>query len=257
MAQAMTMHILSGGKLRLRKSLYYPEAGRDEHLDVPVISVLLRHSQSNILFDTGCHPSVETEAEKRWGGLARFMPPIAEPGDNLVAHLAETGLRPEDIDLVICSHLHPDHCGCNEYFTRATVLCHRAELAAARADPKGQQGYLSVDWDVGLPFDEVDGERDLFGDERIVLIPVPGHTPGSLAALVELDRSGQFLLASDAVPVLDVLQTGTIPRNTWNGERAAASYAVIRDLQKRGAQVVCGHDMAQWRRLKKGLDFYA
>ena len=36
---------------------------------------------------------------------------------------------------------------------------------------------------------------------RIVLLPVPGHTPGMTAALVGLDESGEFLLASDAVAV--------------------------------------------------------
>ena len=44
----------------------------------------------------------------------------------------------------------------------------------------------------------IDGQFDLFDDGKIVLVPLPGHTPGTMGALVKLDRSGEFLLASDA-----------------------------------------------------------
>ena len=53
------------------------------------------------------------------------------------------------------------------------------------------------------------------GDGRIVLVPLPGHTPGMTGALVELDRSGRFLLASDALSVRENLDRDIIPRNTW------------------------------------------
>ena len=54
----MKMHILSGGRVRVRKRIYLPDAPHGETLDVPVSSILLRHAQGNVLFDTGCHPDV-------------------------------------------------------------------------------------------------------------------------------------------------------------------------------------------------------
>ena len=51
------MHILSGGRVRLRKRIYLPDAPHGETLDVPVSSILLRHAQGNVLFDTGCLPT--------------------------------------------------------------------------------------------------------------------------------------------------------------------------------------------------------
>ena len=65
----MTMHFLSGGRMRLRKTIYVPDADRSETIEVPVSSVLLRHPQGNVLFDTGCHPSVAENPEARWGSL--------------------------------------------------------------------------------------------------------------------------------------------------------------------------------------------
>ena len=85
-------------------------------------SALLRHPQGNVLFDTGCHPAVAEDPERRWGGLAKLMTPIMQPGVHVLAGLAELGLVPDDIDVVINSHLHPDHCGCNAFFHKATFL---------------------------------------------------------------------------------------------------------------------------------------
>jgi hypothetical protein len=69
----MKMHFLAGGLLRMRKSVYLPEAQRTETIDLPVSSVLLRHAQGNVLFDTGCHPSALADPQARWGTLAKAM----------------------------------------------------------------------------------------------------------------------------------------------------------------------------------------
>ena len=69
----MKMHVLSGGRLRMRKSVYFPDTDRAELMELPVSAFLLRHAQGNVLFDSGCHPSVSDRAAERWGGLAKFM----------------------------------------------------------------------------------------------------------------------------------------------------------------------------------------
>jgi glyoxylase-like metal-dependent hydrolase (beta-lactamase superfamily II) len=165
-------------------------------------------------------------------------------------------VEPDDVDAVVCSHLHPDHCGCNAFFRKATIICHAKELAAARAPDAAMQGYIAADWDQPMPFREIDGQHDLFDDGRIVLIPVPGHTPGTVAALVGLDRSGSFLLASDSVGLRLHLEREVIPKNTWNADQALASLAEIKRIEAGGATVLCGHDAAQWATLRKGADAY-
>lgn len=252
----MKMHVISGGRLRMRKSVFVPAAERGETIELPVSAYLMRHAQGNVLFDSGCHPSVETDAEGRWGGLAKVMTPISQPGDNVVANLRCIGTEPDDIDLVICSHLHPDHCGCNAFFKKATVICHAKELEAAQAADGVAMGFLPADWDQPMPMQTIAGEHDVFGDGRIVLVPVPGHTPGTIAALVSLDRSGAFLLASDAVSLQSVLDDEIIPKNTWNADLARASLAEIKRIRARGATVICGHDDGQRAGLKQGADAY-
>ncbi len=53
----MKMHLLSGGRLRMRKSIFMPDADKSETIELSVPCALLRHAQGNVLFDTGCHPS--------------------------------------------------------------------------------------------------------------------------------------------------------------------------------------------------------
>jgi len=252
----MKMHLLSGGRLRMRKRVYFPHAERSETIEIPVSCALLRHPQGNVLFDTGCHPSVPDDPEARWGDLAKLMVPIMPSGENVVAGLAGIGLQCDDIDVVICSHLHPDHCGCNTLFHRASFIIHKKEIEAARSPNAENAGYLAVEWEQSASTEELGGERDLFGDGRIVLIPLPGHTPGTTGALITLDRSGKFLLASDAVSVRETLDLDIIPRNTWNIDALVKSLAEIRRIQKQGATVLCGHDAAQWNSLQKGAAAY-
>lgn len=252
----MKMHVLSGGRLRMRRSTYFPDADRSETIELPVSCILLRHSQGNVLFDTGCHPSVAEHPEQRWSTLAKFMTPLMPPGDHVVNGLKAIGLSPHDIDIVVCSHLHTDHCGCNEFFKKATFYIHAREIEAARKADPATSGYLAADWDHPMPVRTVEGETDLLGDGRITLIPLPGHTPGTMGALVSLDRSGKFLLTSDAVNLRANLDANVAPRNTWNAEVLMKTYEEVRRIEAAGATVICSHDAAQWEMLRKGADFY-
>lgn len=252
----MKMHLLSGGRLRMRKSVYLPDADRSETIELPVSCVLLRHAQGNVLFDTGCHPSALDDPEARWGTMAKAMVPIGRPQDNVISELASLGLQPDDIDIVVNSHFHADHCGCNEFFKRATVFCHYRELEAAQAPEAVQKGYLPADWQHAMPVQALRGEHDLFGDGRLTLLPLPGHTAGTMGALVTLSRDGSFLLAADAMPLRANLERELLPRNTADPQTATATAQEIQRIQASGTTVVFGHDDAQWSTLRKGAEAY-
>jgi N-acyl homoserine lactone hydrolase len=252
----MKLQFISAGRLRLKKSIYDRTADRSETFVAPVSSALIRHKQGNVLFDTGCHPSVVEHGGERWGSLVKVMTPVMGPQETLLPNLACVGINPDDIDVVVNSHFHPDHCGCNQFFRKATIIAHAREIEAAKAPGAETAGYLRADWDHGQKTDAVDGERDVFGDGKLVLIPLPGHTPGTLGASVNLDRDGSFLLVSDAVSLRANLDADTVPRNTWNAEALLKSFAEIRRVEKSGATIVCGHDDAQWQGLRKGAEAY-
>ncbi len=252
----MQMHILSGGRIRMPRRVYYLDAAPETLLEMPVSCVLLKHPQGNVLFDTGCNPAAADDGMGHWGAHARFCEPIFDVGATIMGQLGLTGLSASDIDVVICSHLHFDHCGCNAYFKRATIICSAQELAAAQAIDAERKGYIRSEWDVGHTLQPVEGDHDLFGDGRVTLIPLPGHTPGMMGAHVLLDRSGPFMLASDAVPVGSSLHNRYAPLNTFDVDLYMRSLEEINRLERDGATILFGHDEMQWSALKKGRQFY-
>ncbi|KJF70276.1 N-acyl homoserine lactonase family protein [Agrobacterium arsenijevicii] len=252
----MKMHFLEGGRLRMRRSIYVSGAAKEETIELPVHATLMRHPQGNVLFDSGCSPEAAIDPVARWGGLSKVMTPIFSPEQTVVRQLKILALEPEDIDVVICSHLHPDHCGCNAYFRRATILCHEAETQAAKADGAENLGYLRKEWEQPQGFQTFNAEHDVFGDGRIVLLPMPGHTPGMTVARIDLAMDGAFILASDAAPFQTNIESGVAPKNTWNVELAAEALVNLKALRARGATIISGHDDEQWQGLRKGTEFY-
>jgi glyoxylase-like metal-dependent hydrolase (beta-lactamase superfamily II) len=248
------MHILSGGRLQMRKHIYLPGAAPEELIDLPVSCFLFRHPQGNVLFDTGCHPSVALNPEKRWGSLAQSVVPVMSADDNVISELRRLKLTPADIDIVVNSHLHCDHCGCNEFFSQATIYVHADELTFAGGADMERKGYFRADWKHPMPVVEITGELDIFDDGRIVLLPFPGHTPGLTGLLASLPNSGAYLLASDSVAVEENLEI--IPKNIWNRDLHMNSLAEIRRIERSGATVVYGHDLGQWSGFKAAEEAY-
>lgn len=252
----MRMHVLQAGRLRMRAAVYLPEAPREATIDLPVLAYLLRHRQGNVLFDSGCHPLALADPQARWGAMTKVMQPVGDPRINLLSQLAALSIEPDDIDVVINSHFHTDHCGCNAFFERATFFCHARELAAADAPDAVRSGYLAIDWRHPMPLKTIDAQHDLFDDGRIVLVPLPGHTAGSIGARIELPRDGAFLLASDAVPLRAVLERELTPRNTIDPHAAAFSLREVERMQSAGVQIVFGHDPQQFETLRTGAAGY-
>lgn len=133
---------------------------------------------------------------------------------------------------------------------------HARELEAAKASDAAKSGYFVADWDHPMPMKTIDGQLDLFGDGKVVLVPLHGHTPGTIGALIRLDRDGKFLLASDALSIRTNLDRNIVPKNTHNPEQFLKSFEEIRRIEKDGATIICSHDESQWETLRKGMDAY-
>jgi|TARA_B110000503_G_scaffold34630_1_gene56435 N-acyl homoserine lactone hydrolase len=250
------MKFLSGGRLKMSKRVFVPDATREEKIDLPVISTLIQYKNTNILFDTGCHPDVQYKPEKRWGNLSKIITSIGTSNDNLILNLKKNKITPTDIDLVINSHLHPDHCGCNQFFTNAEFICSSDELKIARSVDAESKGYIIKEWQHPMPLKEIKKNYDIFDDGRLITMPLPGHTPGSIGLHVNTDKNGQFILASDAVSIESNIRKDEIPKNAWNKDLLLNSYNDLRDLENKGYKLIYGHDDKQWQLLNKENKIY-
>jgi N-acyl homoserine lactone hydrolase len=184
------------------------------------------------------------------------MPP-AENRKNVLEHLADLGLHPGDIDLLICTHFDVDHAGYHDVFTRAELVVQHDHYALARG---GHVRYAAAraHWDQpALSYRLIEGDTELL--PGLSLIETSGHAPGHQSVLVHLPQTGKVLLAIDAV-VLQRLFTAD--RRAWptddNEEQLRASTRKLLDLVEREhvALVIFGHDGEQWQTLKKAPAYY-
>jgi N-acyl homoserine lactone hydrolase len=201
----------------------------------------------NILIDSGVPPDYE------------MLPgaPAVERGKNVLEHLADLDLHPEDIDLVISTHFDVDHAGYHDAFTQAEFIVQREHYKLARSGHARFAG-ARAQWDhPALHYRLVDGDTELL--PGLELIETSGHTPGHQSVLVSLPQSGKILLTIDAVMLQRLF---TPERRAWpaddNEEQLRASTRKLLDLVEREqvALVVFGHDGEQWQTLKKAPDYY-
>jgi glyoxylase-like metal-dependent hydrolase (beta-lactamase superfamily II) len=244
---------LACGWLEFERNLFFPDAKEGARLRSPVCSFLVVHPRGKLLFDTGLHCDALTDPAGRLGKrVASLFAIRAADGEDLIAQLAKLRLAPGDIDYVVNSHFHFDHCGCNASFPRATFLVQRAELDAARADPKR---YNPKDWDHPLGYEAVDGERDVFGDGSVVLLPTPGHTPGHQSLWVRDGVDRQFVFTADASYTKQHLDRAILPFAVHDAAQMTRSLGVLRDLRdRRGVALLYGHDADQWNSLPHAPD---
>src|SRR6266516_6841995 len=184
------------------------------------------------------------------------MPPTKQ-GKNVIEQLADLGLRPDEIDLLICTHFDVDHAGYHDAFTKAELIVQREHYALARS---GHPRFAPAraHWDhPALRYRLIDGDTELL--PGLILLETSGHTPGHQSVLLRLPQTGAVLLTIDAV----MLQFAFTPdRAAWpaddNEEQLRASTRKLLDLVEREhvALVIFGHDGQQWKTLRKAPAYY-
>jgi glyoxylase-like metal-dependent hydrolase (beta-lactamase superfamily II) len=166
---------------------------------VPAPVWLIEDARRVILVDTGVGDVDEIDRLHANHGSIRWIVERNEDQD-LVAGLARHGVRPEDVELVVLSHLHFDHVGNNELFTRARFVVQRDELTMALAPPRFSMFYYpEYRYKMTAILDRVDAiDGDVDIDPDVRLLKIGGHTPGCQATLVNT-AAGSVCLTSDTM----------------------------------------------------------
>jgi glyoxylase-like metal-dependent hydrolase (beta-lactamase superfamily II) len=167
-----------------------------------------------------------------------------EPGEEPLELLKQLAVTPDQVSLVVCTHLHYDHCGTNRRFVRARIVAQRVELAYA-LDPVAhlmRREYFAPTGGFTPPYDPgqlelLDGDTDL-GDGLTVL-HLPGHTPGSQGLMVDTAR-GRLALAGDQIMVRENYDQG-IPVGLHTD--LDAWYLSLEKLRHETSWVAPSHDL--------------
>jgi N-acyl homoserine lactone hydrolase len=210
----------------------------------PYFMYVITHPRGTVLFDCGAHPDLATDPESRLGPAAADFDMRLSTEDQVQRRLATLGMTPDDIDIVVQSHLHFDHAGGLAWLTHAPILVQREELTFARHPPVYQEAiYIQADFSMDLDWQELDGDYDLFDDGRLTAISTPGHTRGHQSLLVRLDGQTVFLLA-DAAYLVGKMRARSLPGILWSPDAIIASWDRIEEIERNEqARLMTTHEL--------------
>ncbi|GAB5045893.1 N-acyl homoserine lactonase family protein [Thermodesulfovibrio sp. TK110] len=151
---------------------------------IPIFSWYIEGGDKNILVDTGeFAPRSSTEIEKAVGKVYKF-----EEG------LAKWGLKPEDIDIVIHTHLHNDHCENDSKCVNAKFYVHEKELEQIH-NPHPLDFRYNEDFITEI---ESNGQIITLKEDAEILpgikmIHTPAHTPGGMSVLINTEKGSVLI----------------------------------------------------------------
>jgi glyoxylase-like metal-dependent hydrolase (beta-lactamase superfamily II) len=178
-------------------------------------SVLVKHPAGDLLIDTGSSSHYDQEISgfpfATWLKLKSLAGQL-KPKVPLPDLLRRVGEDPAKLRWAILSHVHLDHAGGLMDMPHLPVLLTREELQFA-ADPGVQaKGYVITVHTQKFPpvaaptlrfeptpYETFDESADLYRDGSVVVVPLRGHTPGSVGIFVNLSPTRRLFYVGDAV----------------------------------------------------------
>lgn len=202
-------------------------------------SFLVRSDGHTILVDTGMGPKPADAPDSPWGQLM----------DDFQTH----GVRPEDIDMVVMTHLHRDHVGWNlqasEAARRPTFpkarywlsrgdweACHQPEVSDRFPNAPDQVWPLE---ELGL-MEFMDGEQALTSE--LTTLPTPGHTPGHMSIMISSQGERALILGDVLHNPAQAQETDWVSRADMDPEQTRITRrALMERLEREGTLVAAGH----------------
>jgi N-acyl homoserine lactone hydrolase len=229
-AKQYKIHPIVVGTKAFDKGMMTYQSGYGEPYTIPIYCWYLEGGEKKILVDTGeFSPLISKERENAIGGkIYKF-----EEGLN------KWGLTPEDIDVVIHTHLHNDHCENDSKCTNATFYVHEKELERIHNQHPLDFRYME-DWILDI---ENNGQiKKVTTDQEIQpgiqVIHTPAHTEGGLTVLVSTSQgtaaiTGFCVIMENFNPPLKIkaLEMDVIPPGTLINSYEAYNILIkVRDM---------------------------
>lgn len=239
------------GDFTVDKSVFYLRRFAGEKEAGKRIAAYIGGAKKKIVVDTG---PVEFERILKYHPISTSTAP--KPEQEIERQLAKAGVKPEEIDLVILTHLHWDHVGGLTKFPNADFIVSQEELRFALAPlPCLYLSYEALQLGMVPEFLKVIDRMNAVDmrEKEIVdgvkVIPLPGHTPGSIGVVVDT-RKGPYVITGDAVNTYANLNgsPGERQRYLMNGyytdlKAMWQSFEMVDDIVRHDfSKVIPGHD---------------
>lgn len=192
-------------------------------------AVLVRHPRGDVLIDTGFGDEIESQIALMPLGF-RAMTSI-DLGRSVRAQLDDAGYDRDRLAAILLTHAHWDHASGVVDLPAVPVWVTPEEHAfvehggwiTAVARSAGTARYVDYAFDDG-PYLGFERSRDVYGDSAIVIVPAPGHTPGSVIIFVTLSNEKRYAFIGDLAWQLEgVVEREERPWPMCNADSDAAA----------------------------------
>lgn len=168
-------------------------------------AILICHPEGLLMFDTGLGRDIDAQFE----AMPAYLKPLFtyEITAPAVEQLDQEEFCPERPLQIMLSHLHWDHASGIEDFPNVPVWTQQRELASGR-ELENSSGYLASQFDdpdinwhsfqfTNTAYANYERSHDFFGDGSVVIVPMIGHTDGSVGMFVELGGNESYFFTGD------------------------------------------------------------
>ena len=182
-----------------------------EPRDFAMMAVLVRHARGDLLIDTGFGRRIDAQVRDLpalFGAATRY-----ERGPAAVDQLAAVGYDRGRLRGILLTHAHWDHASGLEDFPETPVLVSAEErrfiddggwiTALARSVPATRYTAYAFHAAPYLGFEQ---SYDIYGDGAVVVVPAPGHTPGSVVVFVTVANGARYAFLGDLAWQLEGVQ---------------------------------------------------
>lgn len=257
MDSLVKVHVMHTGAVKVDRALPYRELdvvppvntrGEECQVWLPMSSYLIEHPKGRIVIDAGWHEDVRTKPLEHLGAAAHFVEYRLDAGASIKEQLASKSLTPEDIDLVVATHLDVDH------ISGLTLLRGAKRFWVSEEELSRMKPFKGM-WIEGLPIETFEFSsiphgpyglgKDVFEDGRVYLVSTPGHTAGQVSILVRL-AGGWLLLASDVGYSERAWKEFLLPGVMTSQEQAFESLKWVQQFSQREdcVAILANHDPA-------------
>ncbi|MCP4600412.1 MAG: MBL fold metallo-hydrolase [Proteobacteria bacterium] len=211
----MQVYFLASGFAKVPRGLFAKGQGV-RRVRFPMLATLIKKDDYLVLYDTGNSTNFFKELKPlryrhNWLFFNTLMKVQFDTiKDSIVYQIKELGFSPDDVKYVVLSHLHLDHAGGMKDFPKAKFFVTRNEWEAATAPDSNKHAYVREHYeDLGLDVETVTTDPskpvlsfsasfDMLGDGSMVIVDLPGHTPGTAGLLVTLPSGRKFFFIGDS-----------------------------------------------------------
>lgn len=216
----------------------------------PINAYAIVHRDGLVLFDAGVDPALTSDPNYILSPIGRFLLPKIfrlhiGPDDALDRRLEAVNLSASDVSKVIVSHLHFDHIGGIAHVPQAELLVSQDEWQQLDGPHPEREWILREHIDLpGAKWRPIEfvpsndpllssfsGCYDVMGDESMILLPTPGHSPGSMSLLVRSEGLPPLLFVADLTYELGSLLHDQVP-GIGDAKTLRASFAKVRGLKE-------------------------